>query len=365
MPKTDLLKSTDGQHLTWWCPGCEDFHGVPVVTADRQPGRAWGWNGDREKPTLQPSVFVNSPANQHHVPSLPSCHVYLVEGVIQFLGDCTHRLAGQNVPLVEREDETEATTMATIETRPTRLERVTITGADDMVNPRDLVALANTFPFVEFGILFSATRSFDNAPRYPCRRWLTRLAALGQDAERLHLSAHLCGRYMRDAMMGSMSWWTDFLELVPLFDRIQINRGGEVLDLPAMRDLRQLSGVSEIIIQSREFQEDPGLMKLIGPGFVPLFDRSGGCGELPPEWPVGTGARWPYGIPEARACGYAGGLNPDNMREEIPRILSAAAAGGCTRVWIDLETGVRTSADQFDVELAAAALEIAALFVAS
>lgn len=101
--KTELLESKDGNRLMWWCPGCEDYHGVPVAL-ERDPGRAWGWNGDREKPTLTPSVFVNKPGATHHVPSLPSCHVYLTDGVIHFLGDCSHKLAGQQVPLPEIDD---------------------------------------------------------------------------------------------------------------------------------------------------------------------------------------------------------------------------------------------------------------------
>ena len=371
MPKTDLLNETDGQrHLTWWCPGCEDFHGVPVAIGEHQAvggadRRAWGWNGDREKPTLTPSVLVNKQDGRYHVPGRPTCHLYLRDGVIEFLGDCTHSLAGRHVPLEDTEAANTETTMAKTATTA-RLERVTITGADDLVDPHDLVALAATFPFVEFGILFSATRSQENAPRYPCRRWLTRLwREADASGQRLNLSAHLVGRYMRDAINTVPTWWDTFPELVLMFDRVQLNcsrepftaMGIEFLALETRRRWERAQipqPVPELIIQIQDAAAGSAdVTKLIHQRVRPFFDNSGGRGELPARWPIGL----------APVTGYAGGLRPDNLATEIPRILEAATAGVCERVWIDLETGVRTPTDAFDVELAAAALEAAAPFV--
>ncbi len=53
---------------------------------------AWTWNGDRERPTVSPSILVTD--------SGPSrCHSFLRDGSLEFLSDCTHALAGQTVPL--------------------------------------------------------------------------------------------------------------------------------------------------------------------------------------------------------------------------------------------------------------------------
>jgi len=40
---------------------------------------------------------------QGYQPDLPTevCHYFLKGGMLQFLGDCTHTLAGQTVPLPE------------------------------------------------------------------------------------------------------------------------------------------------------------------------------------------------------------------------------------------------------------------------
>lgn len=63
-------------------------HG-PMVTGDK----AWMWNGDRETPTLAPSILVRG-VNGDGV-----CHSFLRDGRLEFLGDCTHPFAGKAVDL--------------------------------------------------------------------------------------------------------------------------------------------------------------------------------------------------------------------------------------------------------------------------
>lgn len=104
--KTDLLKGAAGMRLAWWCGACQTHHQVPVDGKN-----AWTWNGDREKPTLTPSVRVMGTVPltdaQHAdvmagkmVTTTPlECHFWLTDGVIHYLGDCSHNLKGQKVPL--------------------------------------------------------------------------------------------------------------------------------------------------------------------------------------------------------------------------------------------------------------------------
>lgn len=97
MSAAGILRRAEGGRLLFWCPGCDGAHAVNVGDG---PGPRWGWNGSEERPTFTPSVFVNPPGPYHH-PGLPSCHSFVTDGQIQFLGDCTHALAGQTVPLPE------------------------------------------------------------------------------------------------------------------------------------------------------------------------------------------------------------------------------------------------------------------------
>lgn len=71
--------------LVIYCPGCEDTHQMPVEAGH---SCRWQWNGSLDRPTLQPSVHV-----------IGRCHSWINDGKIQFLSDCTHKLAGQTVPL--------------------------------------------------------------------------------------------------------------------------------------------------------------------------------------------------------------------------------------------------------------------------
>lgn len=91
MPKieTTTETTTGRKHYRFWCPGCDCSHSC---------NDSWQFNGDVEKPTFRPSILVNGNAHLQH-PELPRCHSFITDGMIQFLSDCTHSLAGQTVPM--------------------------------------------------------------------------------------------------------------------------------------------------------------------------------------------------------------------------------------------------------------------------
>lgn len=89
------------QALAFWCPGCDSvpylgaLHMVPVNTTEKSP--SWDWNGDLEKPTLSPSILTKRS-------DIGVCHSFLRDGVFEFLGDCTHKMANQHVPMPDLPD---------------------------------------------------------------------------------------------------------------------------------------------------------------------------------------------------------------------------------------------------------------------
>lgn len=94
-----------GAHLLFECPGCGgEMHG-PLVEA--QDGRGpWAWNGSLERPTLSPSVLVRwtrCDAETGLAIEEVVCHSFVRDGRIEYLGDCTHELAGRTVELPELE----------------------------------------------------------------------------------------------------------------------------------------------------------------------------------------------------------------------------------------------------------------------
>lgn len=102
------LRSADGGTLLWFCPGCQMAHQIRVGDG---PGPRWQWNGNADRPTFSPSVKVSGTvpltddelsrlrAGERIEPKPLLCHVFVVDGNIQFLSDCTHTLAGQTVPI--------------------------------------------------------------------------------------------------------------------------------------------------------------------------------------------------------------------------------------------------------------------------
>lgn len=85
------LRRVEGGWVAFHCPGCETHHALPV-----EGPRAWSFNGDYNAPSLQPSILVNAGRRN---PTMPLCHLYVTDGKIQFLSDCTHSLAGQIVEM--------------------------------------------------------------------------------------------------------------------------------------------------------------------------------------------------------------------------------------------------------------------------
>lgn len=84
--------------LRFRCPGCGGVHHIQHGADD---GPNWGWNGSLTKPTFTPSVLVQyngADAGRDGAPPAV-CHSFVTDGRIQFLGDCTHALAGQTVDL--------------------------------------------------------------------------------------------------------------------------------------------------------------------------------------------------------------------------------------------------------------------------
>lgn len=106
---------SDDDVVIFWCPGCETYHGVWTEKANELTGARWTWNGSRDKPTFTPSILVRSghyvdgkhpcwcDYNAEHSSdarfNCSVCHSFVTDGKIQFLSDCTHKLAGHTVEL--------------------------------------------------------------------------------------------------------------------------------------------------------------------------------------------------------------------------------------------------------------------------
>ncbi|HYD18003.1 MAG TPA: hypothetical protein VEF76_05965 [Patescibacteria group bacterium] len=220
------------------------------------------------------------------------------------------------------------------------LKFVSITGADDAINPQDLVELSREFPFAEWAVLLLPARA--GTPRFPKYEWIRSLAALGRE---LNTAMHLCD----EALLGFIRGDNDIQGLMSGYKRIQLNlKFGAVEGKYDPADLiarvRANSQFQFIIQYGRDKQSLLPLLADI-PNHAVLYDDSAGRGITPESWDAPLPGHF---------CGYAGGLNPDNVAQQLKTIAQVAKD---YVTWIDMETGVRTN-DAFDLAKVRRVLEI-------
>lgn len=120
--KSMLRTCHDGEvtypHLAFICPGCvldiydlppdgatyhpTGLHLLPVNTDQHKP--AWTFDGNEDAPTVSPSIRTHHEQSDTDPRPTFNCHSFLKAGVFEFLGDCTHALAGRFVPMVDLPD---------------------------------------------------------------------------------------------------------------------------------------------------------------------------------------------------------------------------------------------------------------------
>lgn len=229
------------------------------------------------------------------------------------------------------------------------LELVSLTGADDCVAPEALAALSAQYPFAEWAILYFPEK--DGTPRNPSAPWREKFLALDLP----YTAAHLCGTRVFHALLDPELAQSVISDL-SRYRRIQLNINArrqdftdeEVLAIyrtlhqAGLRLILQHHAGSERVIEQFLYDLDEEGMKRVDI----LFDASKGTGQRPDAWPA------PHRF--NLFCGYAGGLGPDVLEAELPKIKAAVAQAQSRRdlpYWIDMESGIRTE-NAFDLEKA-------------
>ena len=237
------------------------------------------------------------------------------------------------------------------------IKRITLTGADDSTDLKFMRETSEKYPLIEWGILVSkkALEVVDfvppniGTPRFPSKAWLNR--AHDELPQTMNLSCHLCGKWVRDLCFEGD---TDFVSEIPMmFRRIQLNFHAIVHMVDEKKfisALQQFAGVQFIFQLDDVNNHILDIAKEAGIDAAPLFDTSGGVGRLPESWPSSVGY-----------AGYAGGLSPENLAEQMVLINQASEN---KPIWIDAETHLRSNNDQlFDEKKILAFIEQAYNFI--
>ena len=207
-----------------------------------------------------------------------------------------------------------------------RLTAVTLTGADERTEIAALTRLAGDYPALEVGLLYTATP--DGRNRYPSLSWLDRASkALGG-----RFALHVCGRSARAELLTGRA---ELLRIIGRSRRVQVNGDVSHGELPFLA-----ARVPELITQFQatrtDLRYDPVSNHTL------LVDASGGRGLSPVEWERPS---------TSKVVGFAGGLGPDTIRDQLRRI--AVVAEG--PYWVDMEGHLRTN-DWFDLDKCRAVL---------
>jgi len=226
-----------------------------------------------------------------------------------------------------------------------KIKQITFTGADDTIEPTELMSMSKNLPSnIEWGILVSKSATGTN--RFPTATWLKmllfKIGGLNKDT---NLCMHICGHWVREICKGKFELTKKATPIAYIFwdafKRVQLNFHSYIheIDEPRFTELIEIFD-KQWIFQLDDVNNDL-LFRAVNNNInaVPLFDVSGGAGTVPEEWPKPI---------ENLYCGYAGGLGPHNLKEELLLIEEEVEDG---TIWIDMETHIRDyDTDKFDLK---------------
>lgn len=235
--------------------------------------------------------------------------------------------------------------------------RVTITGADDRVDPKALVELSQKYPFVEWGILVSHSRV--GTSRYPSMRWAREATGM-LAVNGAHFAIHLCGEtraYYQRNRLESVALVERLTQdaIVPTQCRIQLNgfdHSWEGFE-PANPFVPHI-----IPVNGKNVKE--ALAKKYGFNAQFLFDESGGRGKMVDLYSASINILYAKIFSDsAKSVGIAGGLDALNVGHAMNMAVrwDPKHRDG----WVDMESSVRTD-DVFDLKKVESVLEEASRF---
>ncbi len=204
---------------------------------------------------------------------------------------------------------------------------VTLSGVDEWTTHADMDKLQRAG--AELGVLY--THSPDGRNRYPSIRWIEKvLRGLGG-----RIALHICGGRARAQLhAGELNY------LIDSVNRVQVNG---VLEPAELLQICQRYLTKRIITQHNS--RNLWLLPVQADNHEILVDGSGGQGKIPERW----------GRPMTpKHVGFAGGLGPTTLADELPTIQAVAGED----FWIDMEGGLRDENDWFNGERANTVLEI-------
>jgi len=237
------------------------------------------------------------------------------------------------------------------------INKVTFTGIDDSVDMNGLKKISKEKPFVEWGILYSMAAQ-GKVAIYPSEEYISTF--LQHD---MPIAVHLCGAIVGDLLKDENTPLNTIIEnnlvlstAISCARRIQLNFNAKKLKLSKDRLLNSMKVFPTTILQVNTnnlklINEVQSLVTGSTTKVDYLFDASGGNGKEISTIPVPITGEY---------CGYAGGLNPENLERLLAKM--DLELPDDLEIWIDFQTGVRTD-KKFDLDKVSKCIEIAERYI--
>jgi hypothetical protein len=225
------------------------------------------------------------------------------------------------------------------------LSSCSLNGIDEATPLVELAVVSDMYPYAEWGFLYSPTRQ-GTPGRHPSVKRIER--AFKELPPYVRVALHVCGSGTRQLLDGESVVSALVEQVRARGGRVQLNfnvaEGG--VDLGQLRQFVLARPDVVFITQQSESNRQLAAALAGVDNHAVQFESSGGRGMSPQAWQPGT---------VSVLCGYTGGLGPESLAQQLPRIYDAA---GKAEFWIALEDRLRDEHDRFSMTLARKCLEI-------
>lgn len=230
------------------------------------------------------------------------------------------------------------------------LRFITCSDARENLSPVQVVDLLKISPLAELGVQAHAPRMSYGEPRYT---WMQRVCEVAKISRTpVNIAIHVNFTWCNDICVGivpseinSLLRHKNSYTFQPVVSRIQLNIDENTKMFDAEKLAKIIKGWKkfEVILPFNKITK-PHIeeLKKTGAQFSLLFDGSYGAGILPEKWDKPA-----Y---NDIAFGYAGGLSPDNVKENLDKISQILPTNYDT--WIDAEGQLRDRYGAMDISLA-------------
>ena len=223
--------------------------------------------------------------------------------------------------------------------------RCTFTGVDEQSSFSEIEKLTKRFPFIEWGILYSKSKS-GNDNRYPSLDFIKSFGYFCK-AKKISNALHVCGEQARTLMLDSSfeldnKFIKDTIFSHNLFNRVQVNVNlSDPNHKYGIGIMDRLFYLPKLILQYNENNAEfiKNLQRPLwnyGRTIDVLIDGSLGLGKEITD----------FSVPDLsfnHALGFAGGINPENILNILQQLPKADSITNVSTLGIDVESGIRTN----------------------